>query len=350
MAHRAAVCGVCAASRRAHRGWKVEGIGRRILDGDSVRHRRAAGADVSDRQQCDQRPDDRRECTGIGGVRAGECSGFRVQGSGQRAEAEERVASPHHSPLTTHHSLSCAIAYDTRHNSRHFAELCAEIMVANGFRVYFLDDYRSTPELSFLVRHKAVRLRDHGHGQPQSAQRQRGQGLLVHRRSNRAAARSGDRRAGDERGRNQASRFRSRRRGWSGRAVQGRDRRGVHPACRQPSAAPAHATSKIIYSPLHGVGEFAAVPALKADGFTDVEIYAAAPRAQWRFSECAWPRLESRKCRGVRRDHRTWQATGADLILATDPDCDRMGCRRPAHEGQGRPTGARSPATSSRLC
>ena len=27
-------------------------------------------------------------------------------------------------------------------------------MVANGFTVYFLDDYRSTPELSFLVRHK----------------------------------------------------------------------------------------------------------------------------------------------------------------------------------------------------
>jgi len=41
--------------------------------------------------------------------------------------------------------LSCAIAYDTRHRSRHFAELCASIMVANGFHVYFLDDYRATP-------------------------------------------------------------------------------------------------------------------------------------------------------------------------------------------------------------
>ena len=50
--------------------------------------------------------------------------------------------------------LSCAIAYDTRHNSVPFARLCAEIMVAHGFRVYFLDEYRSTPELSFLVRYK----------------------------------------------------------------------------------------------------------------------------------------------------------------------------------------------------
>jgi phosphoglucomutase/phosphomannomutase len=49
-------------------------------------------------------------------------------------------------------ALSCAIAYDTRHRSRHFAELCAGIMVAAGFQVQFLNDYRSTPELSFLVR------------------------------------------------------------------------------------------------------------------------------------------------------------------------------------------------------
>ena len=50
--------------------------------------------------------------------------------------------------------LSCAIAYDTRHRSRDFAELCAEIMAAAGFKVYFLDGYRSTPELSFTVRYK----------------------------------------------------------------------------------------------------------------------------------------------------------------------------------------------------
>jgi phosphoglucomutase/phosphomannomutase len=43
--------------------------------------------------------------------------------------------------------LSCVIAYDTRHKSRHFAELCAGIMVAAGIKVYFLDDYRATPQL-----------------------------------------------------------------------------------------------------------------------------------------------------------------------------------------------------------
>ncbi|MDP6442255.1 MAG: phospho-sugar mutase [Pirellulaceae bacterium] len=50
--------------------------------------------------------------------------------------------------------LRCAIAYDTRHNSRKFAELCAEVMVAAGFEVVLLDEHRSTPELSYLVRRK----------------------------------------------------------------------------------------------------------------------------------------------------------------------------------------------------
>ena len=50
--------------------------------------------------------------------------------------------------------LSCAIAYDTRHKSRHFTELCAGIMVAAGLKVYLLDDYRATPQLSFAVRYK----------------------------------------------------------------------------------------------------------------------------------------------------------------------------------------------------
>src|SRR5262245_31790463 len=50
--------------------------------------------------------------------------------------------------------LSCAIAYDTRHRSEHFARLCSEIMVAAGFRVFFLQGFRSTPECSFLVRYK----------------------------------------------------------------------------------------------------------------------------------------------------------------------------------------------------
>src|SRR5262249_28380826 len=48
---------------------------------------------------------------------------------------------------------SCAIACDTRHHSEEFAQLCARVLAAAGFRVLLLDGPRSTPLLSCAVRH-----------------------------------------------------------------------------------------------------------------------------------------------------------------------------------------------------
>lgn len=48
---------------------------------------------------------------------------------------------------------TCTIAYDTRHRSEHFAKLCSEVLLAAGFKIFFLRGFRSTPELSYGVRH-----------------------------------------------------------------------------------------------------------------------------------------------------------------------------------------------------
>ncbi|MBO7150166.1 MAG: phospho-sugar mutase [Clostridia bacterium] len=45
-----------------------------------------------------------------------------------------------------------AIAYDSRHNSREFAMTAASVLAANGICVYLFDDLRPTPELSFAIR------------------------------------------------------------------------------------------------------------------------------------------------------------------------------------------------------
>ncbi len=45
-----------------------------------------------------------------------------------------------------------AIAYDSRNNSREFARVCAEVLAGAGVKVYIFDDLRPTPELSFAVR------------------------------------------------------------------------------------------------------------------------------------------------------------------------------------------------------
>lgn len=49
--------------------------------------------------------------------------------------------------------IKVAVAYDNRNNSRLFAETTANIFSANGFKVYLFDDLRPTPELSFAIRH-----------------------------------------------------------------------------------------------------------------------------------------------------------------------------------------------------
>ena len=51
---------------------------------------------------------------------------------------------------------SCVIAHDTRHHSAEFAELVRRVLAAAGFQVFLFREPRSTPLLSFAVRHLAV--------------------------------------------------------------------------------------------------------------------------------------------------------------------------------------------------
>ena len=49
--------------------------------------------------------------------------------------------------------ISVAVGHDVRNNSRKFAEIVANIFSANGIKVYLFDNFRPTPELSFAIRH-----------------------------------------------------------------------------------------------------------------------------------------------------------------------------------------------------
>ena len=51
------------------------------------------------------------------------------------------------------HPIQAAISFDSRNNSRNFAKITAEVFASNGFRVFLFDDIRPTPELSFAIRH-----------------------------------------------------------------------------------------------------------------------------------------------------------------------------------------------------
>ena len=55
--------------------------------------------------------------------------------------------------VSTQKQKSVAINYDVRHNSKKFAKMCADILSANGIKVYLFSEFRPTPQLSFAVRY-----------------------------------------------------------------------------------------------------------------------------------------------------------------------------------------------------
>ncbi len=224
--------------------------------------------------------------------------------------------------------LSCAIAYDTRHNSPHFARLCAEIMVAAGYRVYFLDDYRSTPELSFLVRHKRCCcgiMVTASHNPPSDNAVKAywstgGQILPPHDTGVIERVMNVDR---------------IERVDFDTAVADGRielcrdevDQAFIEALKRQ--AFPGPRDVRIIYSPLHGVGASAVLPALQADGFEQVEVYGphAEPSGDFPNVPQHVSNPENTAVFDAIIEHA--RKVKADLILATDPDCDRLGCAAP---------------------
>ena len=55
--------------------------------------------------------------------------------------------------LYPNESVKVAIAYDCRHNSKKFAKIVANVFSANGIKVFLFEELRTTPELSFTVKH-----------------------------------------------------------------------------------------------------------------------------------------------------------------------------------------------------
>jgi phosphomannomutase len=244
---------------------------------------------------------------------------------GESAQGLADYVKDHH---TGGGELSCAIAYDTRVNSRHFAELCAGIMVAAGFRVFFLDDYRSTPELSFLVRYKQCScgiMVTASHNPPSD------NAVKVYWSTGGQVLPPHDRAIIDRVMNVQEIRRTDFQTAVSdGRVVictEESNAAFVQAVLTQRRSGPRNL--KVIYSPLHGVGASAICPVLKADGFTDVEVFALHREPDGQFPNVPGHVSNPENPKVFEAIIERAQQVGADLILATDPDADRMGCAAP---------------------
>ena len=221
-----------------------------------------------------------------------------------------------------------AIAYDTRHRSREFAELCSSVMVANGFEVFFIDDYRSTPELSYLIRYKDC---DCGIMVTASHNPPSDNAVKVYWSSGAQLIPPHDKAVIEKVGKvdeiptvdfNQAV--------SDGKVHIIReevDKALMAEHLKHSFDVPRDL--KVIFSPLHGVGEFNVKSLLNEVGFNELEIYEPHREPSGDFPNVPGHVSNPENAVVFEAIIEHAKTTGAELILASDPDCDRMGAAAP---------------------
>ena len=198
-------------------------------------------------------------------------------------------------------------------------------MAAAGFKVWFLDGYRSTPEESFAVRFKNC---DCGIMITASHNPPTDNAVKVYWSTGGQLLPPHDNNVIDRVYRvKEIVRI-----PWEEGLASGRieycqeevDAAFVAAVLRQSTPGPRDL--KIIYSPLHGVGASAVCPVLDAAGFKDVEVFGPHATPDPDFTNVPGHVANPENAVVFDAMIARGREIGADLILATDPDCDRLGC------------------------
>ena len=218
---------------------------------------------------------------------------------------------------------SVAIACDTRISSKDFTEYAAATLAKNGVKVFMFSNYRSTPELSFAVRHletSAGIVISASHNPPED------NGIKVYwsdgaqisaphdSRLTEIANRIDELKVGDF-----ASLVKADRIEFIGREV---DRAYI--AANANLAISNARDLKIAYSPLHGVGMTNLLATLEAAGFEDISLVEdqAIIDGNFPFVPDHKPNPENPESNLLA--HKKLLEIGGDIAITTDPDADRV--------------------------
>ena len=229
---------------------------------------------------------------------------------------------------------SCAIAYDTRHRSEHFAKLCAEVLLAAGFRIFFLRGFRSTPELSYAVRHTQSTcgiMVTASHNPPSD------NAVKVYWAGGVQVLPPHDKGIIDRVMRCDAVHRESFDAGVAAGRVQFVEQE-IDPAfvaavLRQSTAGPRDVS--ILYTPLHGVGASAVVPVLDGAGFRKLRLYGPQEMPDGDFPNVPGHVANPENPAVLQGAIAEAKDRGDDLVMASDPDCDRLGAAAPLTMASG---------------
>lgn len=224
-----------------------------------------------------------------------------------------------------------AIAYDSRHFSPEFAFESAAVLAKHGIKSYVFESLRPTPELSFAVRHLncfagimitashnpapfngyKVYGEDGGQMPPHDAD-----ALTTYIRAidNPFAVEVADVEAEKAAGLIEVI----------GEAIDAEYLKEVKDVNINPALIEEFGKDmKIVYTPLHGTGEILARRALAQAGFDSVQVVESQATPDPDFSTVKSPNPESQAAFALAEE--LGRQVGADVLVATDPDADRVG-------------------------
>lgn len=220
---------------------------------------------------------------------------------------------------------SVAIAHDSRNNSDFFAQTVANILSANGIKVYLFDALRPTPELSFAIRTLGCKS---GIVVTASHNPKEYNGYKVYWEDGAQIIAPHDTNIIEEV--RKITNFNQIKFDANPDLIQsiGKDIDKQYLAemaklSLSPDAIKNQSDLSIVFSPIHGTGITLVPQALERFGFTDVTIIEEQATPDGNFPTVVYPNPEEKEALTLALDKA--KQIGADLVLATDPDADRVG-------------------------
>ena len=221
--------------------------------------------------------------------------------------------------------LRAAISHDSRNHSREFAEITANVLAANGFKVYLFDGMRPTPELSFAVRHFNCHT---GVMLTASHNPKEYNGYKAYWSDGCQLTAPHDTAVIDEVLKIKSVSDVKMSGGEKNIITIGEELDKVYLArveknALNPEVIKKHHDVKIVYTPLHGTGIVLIPRMLKQLGFTNVNVVEAQAVPDGNFPTTPSPNPEEKPAMKMAVD--LAKEIDADIVFASDPDADRVG-------------------------
>jgi len=230
--------------------------------------------------------------------------------------------------------ISVAIAHDSRNNSDYFAKITADVFSANGIHVYFFSALRPTPELSFAIRQLGCKS---GVMLTASHNPKEYNGYKAYGNDGGQFTSPDDKMVMDEVAAIKNIDEVKFERIEANVELIGEDidqsyLTKIKALSVSPDAIERQKDLKIVYSPIHGTGITLVPKALEQFGFTNVTIVEEQSTPDGNFPTVVYPNPEEKEALTLALNKA--KEIDADLVLATDPDADRVGIAVKNNDGE----------------